>query len=113
MIKYFLAIWFLLVAGGLVAGETNRVVQMLVRYDPFQPKDTPVDVYFGADTNAIRTLDDLKARIKDLPRETTLYWHSGCSFYSFVPVGTNRIEMKKFVKMCEEAGMKFDYSCGF
>jgi hypothetical protein len=96
-----------------VADETNRVVKMRVTPIRFEPQDVPREVFIGTRTNAIRTVAELKARVTGLPRGTTLHWYSSCFHYRFVPVGTNRIDRKRFTRICSEAGVTFSYSCGF
>jgi len=100
-------------ASAAVAGGTNGVVKMSVRPIHFKPKTVPREVFIGTNTNAIRTVAELKTRIAELPKGSILHWYSGCFLYRFVPVGTNRIDRATFSKMCEDAGVQFSYSCGF
>jgi hypothetical protein len=97
----------------LTSWTWRQGVQMTVRPVRFDPKGEPRKVFIGENTNAISTVEELHARIKALPAGTELQWYSGCYLYQYVPVGTNDIPMMDFVNMCEEAGVKFSYSCGF
>ena len=56
---------------------------------------------------AYRTLDELKKRIKGLPKGSTLTWAPGCCRIGGEPLLSSKEEMQSFKAFCESCGISF------
>ena len=96
--------------GAFATTNATKVAHM----HPIQPYATniterAVSIVFEDQTNTITTIDDLNRYVTTLPKGTRLIYSAGYAQF-YIPVGTNRINLRAFGSYCKSNEVHFsDY----
>jgi hypothetical protein len=112
MKKHMAILLLLFIAATCVLATTNSA--MVAQMRPIQPYATnitvrAVSVVYGDHTNTISSADELNRYVTSLPKGTRLIYGAGYAQF-FIPVGTNRIDLRTFGAYCKSNDIHFtDY----